>query len=209
LITPPYIFFKDTHGKCGALLSRGHDCIICQERIQDKEVRVPCGHYYDKECMVSLFQASTKDESLFPPRCCKKSIPLDSVRKYLGPSLLKGFMEKSREFSTLNRVYCASPRCSQFLGPCVKRMAWLALGQEVYKCSCGTSTCSMCKKAHEAGVKHSCRDVTDKEMEDVLALGREEGWARCPGCRTMVELNMGCYHMTCLCKVRLFVPSRA
>jgi len=118
-------------------------------------------------------------------------------------------MEKSREFSTLNRVYCASPRCSQFLGPCVKRMAWLALGQEVYKCSCGTSTCSMCKKAHEAGVKHSCRDVTDKEMEDVLALGREEGWARCPGCRTMVELNMGCYHMTCLCKVRLFVPSRA
>jgi len=50
-------------------------------------------------------------------------------------------------------------------------MAWLALGQEVYKCSCGTSTCSMCKKAHEAGVKHSCRDVTDKEMEDVERRG--------------------------------------
>jgi hypothetical protein len=30
----------------------------------------------------------------------------------------------------------------------------------------------------------------------VLALAEREGWKRCPGCRTMVELQYGCNHMT-------------
>ncbi|OSX63329.1 hypothetical protein POSPLADRAFT_1080865, partial [Postia placenta MAD-698-R-SB12] len=34
----------------------------------------------------------------------------------------------------------------------------------------------------------------------VLALGETQGWARCPGCETMIELNHGCFHMTCRCK---------
>jgi hypothetical protein len=61
-------------------------------------------------------------------------------------------------------------------------MAWLVLGPEVYTCSCGMLMCSMCKKAHEAGMKHLCGDRPDKGIGDVLALGRKEGWVRCPGC---------------------------
>lgn len=62
----------------------------------------------------------------------------------------------------------------------------------------------MCAVAHSDhnGSKHVCSDQPDFGLEDVLTLGVAEGWSRCPGCRTMVELNLGCYHMTCLCKVR-------
>ena len=49
-------------------------------------------------------------------------------------------------------------------------------------------------------MKHTCSDNTDAGAGDVLVLGEQEGWARCPGCRTMIELNMGCYHITCVCK---------
>ncbi|KAI6038337.1 hypothetical protein EDC04DRAFT_2695604 [Pisolithus marmoratus] len=45
---------------------------------------------------------------------------------------------------------------------------------------------------------HTCRQ--DQGAEQVLHLGRSEGWARCPGCSQLIELNMGCYHMTCRCR---------
>jgi hypothetical protein len=53
----------------------------------------------------------------------------------------------------------------------------------------------------EKGKQHSCSDFVDEGTEVILALGKAEGWARCPGCRTMIELNLVCYHMTCVCKV--------
>jgi IBR domain, a half RING-finger domain len=188
------------------LIHRGsvpRDCIICTQPIEDREIRVPCGHYYDVECIISLFQASTKDESLFPPRCCRKSIPLSRVRDHFSASQLEQFVEKAREFSTPKRVYCARPHCSRFLGPQMEGKA--TANAKVYKCTCGTVMCSRCKGARVDGVKHLCSDVIDEGTQVVLSLGKTNGWARCPGCRTMIELNLGCYHMTCVCKVR--VPS--
>jgi len=98
----------------------------------------------------------------------------------------------------VKRVYCARPRCSRFLGRQEEGLAWLTTGTKAYTCTCGMATCSRCKQAHENNAKHSCK--TDDGTEVVLALGKVEGWARCPGCRTMIELNMGCFHMTCVCK---------
>jgi IBR domain, a half RING-finger domain len=185
----------------GDVSSVPRDCIICTQPIQGREIRVPCGHYYDVECIISLFHASTKDESLFPPRCCKKSIPLSRVQDHFSASLLRQFVEKAREFSTPKRVYCARPQCSQFLGPQTEGKA--PANAKAYTCTCGTVMCSRCKNVRDDGVQHLCGDGVDEGTQVVLALGKTNGWARCPGCRTMIELNLGCYHMTCLCKVRV------
>jgi hypothetical protein len=186
-----------------SIFSLNYNCVVCQEPIHNEGIRVPCGHHYDIECIASLFLATTRDESLFPPRCCRQLIPLSIVRTYFPPLLLKEFAEKSREFSTIRRVYCANHRCSQFLGPQTDGTRWLMRGPKVYPCKCGTATCSKCKTVYYNAVKHSCSYKIDGETEYVLSLGKTEGWARCPGCRAMIELNMGCNHMTCLCKVGL------
>ena len=200
--SPNSLFVDETHSSNGCRChSPTHDCAACQDPIQHAEIRVPCGHYYDKECIISLFEASTRDESLFHPRCCKEMIPFRSVRKHFSPTLRTIFIEKSREYGTVKRVYCAVPRCSLFLGPQTEGNAPL----KVYKCKCGTTTCARCKNAHREGVEHSCKENADQETEAVLVLGKAEGWARCPGCRAMIELNMGCYHMTCLCKASAFL----
>ena len=174
--------------------SPAQDCIACLEHIQGEEIRAPCGHYYDVECLTSLFEAATRDESLFHPRCCKKNIPFPRVRNHFTLALQVEFLDKSREYGTSSRVYCALPRCSRFLGSQTEGKGSL----KVYKCTCNTLTCARCKNEHITDVGHSCVDNSD---EAILTLGKVEGWARCPGCRTMIELNMGCHHMTCLCKV--------
>lgn len=132
-----------------------HVCLVCQDPIQGPKIQAPCGHYYDIPCIASLFQSATGDESLYPPRCCKQIIPFSHVQPHLPRTLVTHFQEKSREFSTLNRVYCAQESCSRFLGPQTETTSWAA----VYYCpspNCRTSTCGSCKGRYD-GWMHMCR----------------------------------------------------
>ena len=71
---------------------------------------------------------------------------------------------------------------------------------------CGARTCSGCKVLVTA-TTHLCTD--DASYRALLALGARQGWSRCPGCSRMIELNLGCYHMTCLCKTEFCYLCRA
>ncbi|OCH93923.1 hypothetical protein OBBRIDRAFT_238838 [Obba rivulosa] len=188
-----------------------HDCIICREAIVGVDILAPCGHHYDKRCIVDLFEGAAKDESLYPPRCCKQAIPLVSVQRHMSADALWQFREKSEEFGTLKRVYCASRTCSRFLGPQqapASRSLWSS-GPVVKTCpaaGCTARTCLRCK-SRVAGDGHRC--VEDAQDLDVLALAEDAGWARCPGCETMVELEGGCFHVTCRCNTEFCYVCRA
>ncbi|KZT10448.1 uncharacterized protein LAESUDRAFT_721807 [Laetiporus sulphureus 93-53] len=185
----------------------GHNCVICTDPIYGIEIRAHCGDYYDKACMLELFEAATKDESLFPPRCCRQEIMLADVSPYMTSDLLRRFNEKMKEFSTLKRVYCANPSCSRFLGEQIESSFWYFF-TPTYKCpesGCGTQTCTRCKAKFTR--MHSCNN--DEKDREVLDLGRTEGWARCPGCEQLIELNHGCFHMTCRCKTEFCYVCRA
>jgi len=80
----------------------GH-CVACGD-IKDffDVARVPCDHEYCRGCLASLFQASMKDESLFPPRCDGQPISLNQVRFFLPVELAKEFEERSVELSAKN-----------------------------------------------------------------------------------------------------------
>ncbi|KIJ04704.1 hypothetical protein PAXINDRAFT_122673, partial [Paxillus involutus ATCC 200175] len=174
----------------------GHTCVICQDRIFGSEIRAPCGHYYDIVCVTNLFQSATRDETLYPPRCCRQNIPVAQVQPHLPQALFTEFQQKSEEFGTLQRVYCSSPTCSRFLGPVTEG---LFIGR-VYDCpapACTRRTCGRCRGEH-SGVTHVCRP--DADADQVLTLGRAAGWSRCPGCSQMIELDVGCFHMTCRCR---------
>ncbi|KAG6332880.1 hypothetical protein ID866_6215 [Astraeus odoratus] len=123
----------------------------------------------------------------------------------MSRQLATEFREKGREFGTLNRVYCAQQTCSRFLGPLTEG----PFGPATYDCpapGCTTRTCARCRGRYD-GWLHICRQ--DQGAEHVLNMGRTEGWARCPGCSQMIELNMGCYHMTCRCRTEFCYMCRA
>ena len=147
--------------------------------------QAPCGHGYCKDCLITLFQSSTIDEALFPPRCCRQVMPLPLVRQYLDSTLVQAFEQKAVEYRTSDRTYCSQSTCSAFIS--VENFV-----NESGTCTmCGFLTCTICKANAHAG---DCPQ--DTAMQQVLEVGKEAGWQRCQTCRRLVELTIGCYHMT-------------
>ncbi|KIK92814.1 hypothetical protein PAXRUDRAFT_551844 [Paxillus rubicundulus Ve08.2h10] len=147
-----------------------------------------------------------RDETLYPPRCCRQNIPVARVRPHLSQTLVTEFQQKRAESGTLKRVYCSSPTCSRFLGPHSKGL----FGRKVYTCpasDCTRKTCGSCRGEYRGVVSHVCRP--DADIAQVLTLGRTAGWSRCPGCSQMIELNTGCFHVTCRCRTEFCYLCRA
>ena len=160
-------------------------CIACDLKKPLLDIfQTPCGHHYCQECLRTLFELSTTDETLSPPRCCRQEIPLPSVKVYLSSALIDLFNRKSIEFKTSDRTYCSQPTCSSFITS-------INIGGERATCTaCGTCTCTICKNnAHDG----DCPE--DTATQQVLEMAREQGWQRCYSCRRLVELDVGCNHM--------------
>ena len=68
--------------------------------------------------------------------------------------------------------------------------------QSSSRMNCQAQTCSICKA--ERHVNSECPKDTDTTA--LLDTAREAGWTRCYRCGVLVELTIGCYHMTCRCR---------
>ena len=120
-------------------------CIACDLTKPLSDIcQTPCGHFYCQECIQSLFELSTADETLYPPRCCRQVIPLSSVKIYFSSATVQNFEKKSIEFETSDRTYCSRQTCSNFIPP-------VHIAGERATCEdCGTQTCTVCKSnAHD------------------------------------------------------------
>jgi hypothetical protein len=164
-------------------------CAVCSERKPSyKIVKLPCKDEYCNICTVELFRSALTDESLFPPRCCRQTIDLISVIPFLNADLITQYEEKSIEFSTPNRIYCHSPACSAFIFP-----SNIPAGADDVACTtCGLRTCLICKReSHEGDI---CPG--DETAQQVQELAAANGWQRCYSCNRLVELEIGCNHIT-------------
>jgi hypothetical protein len=161
-------------------------CVACQEGKKYFDViAAPCGDEYCRVCLRDLFAASMTDESLFPPRCCRQPITIGSVEIFLTKELKEKFETKRVEFGTPNRTYCSSKSCSAFLTPD-------QIEDDIGTCGdCFIRTCVLCKlEAHDGDCPN------DTALQSVLELATENGWQRCYQCRRLVDLDIGCNHMT-------------
>lgn len=184
-------------GPVGAGSSQGlrTACIICADRIYiNVSVRAPCQHYYCHDCIRDLIRACTTDESLYPPRCCNQPFEERVFFPILSLQLRTTFQSKSREFNTLalHRVYCPTPTCSIFLGSSENSHG------RIYCSSCYILVCTRCKQRAHPG-PHCPEDTATIAVRE---LAEAQQWQTCPGCRDVIELNTGCFHMTCRCRTQ-------
>ncbi len=161
-------------------------CEACRETKKYFDtITTPCKHDYCRDCLRELFEASLTDETLFPPRCCRQPITLNSVGLFLTGDLKRRFEQKKVEFSTPNRTYCSQRSCSAFI-PIDQHH-----GDAGTCANCGTRTCLICKSA-----AHLEECPQDTALQALVDLASEQGWQRCFACRRVIELEMGCNHIT-------------
>jgi hypothetical protein len=161
-------------------------CVACTERfLEPYTFPAPCRHRYCADCLTVLFEHATKDEFMYPPRCCGQVIPLASVRSVIGPNLFAAFATKAVEFETTDRTYCANSSCHSFLPPG-------RISTNIALClKCGKTTCAICKSAAHLG---SC--PSDPHAKLLLKLAKKKQWQSCGKCHTLVEKKSGCNHIT-------------
>ncbi|KKY22371.1 putative ibr finger domain protein [Diplodia seriata] len=165
-------------------------CIACcsSHAFFDIATLPGCHHDYCRDCLDQLFRLSLTDESIFPPRCCRKPIPFEDVRILLYADTARDFERKRPELETPDRTYCCQPLCATWIPP-----AAITQGGKVGTCpSCATRTCAVCKaEAHDG---EDCPE--DETTKSLLSAVEENKWQRCYSCKRFVELNTGCYHIT-------------
>ncbi|CAN9460587.1 unnamed protein product [Alternaria alternata] len=99
-------------------LSTEFKCCTCYDRFpRASMVTAKCGDRYCVDCMKGLFMRSTKDETLYPPRCCKQNIPLDLIARHMEPSELATFELAIVEYATRKKTYCSNHDCATFIVP--------------------------------------------------------------------------------------------
>lgn len=145
----------------------------------------------------SLF--AKREESLFPPRCCKRLISLAAADVFFSSNFIKHFEEKSVEFSTVNRVYCAWPICSAFVPPSHIK------GDTGVCPTCGFWVCTICNGPPHHG--QVCPE--DTALSSLIQTAKQAGRQRSYRCRRVVQLAHGCNHMTCVrpCPPWLCMPN--
>ncbi|ODM24159.1 hypothetical protein SI65_02134 [Aspergillus cristatus] len=50
----------------------GYECVSCFEKCDTAMFESSCGHGFCHDCARQMFLGATKDEELYPPRCCGK-----------------------------------------------------------------------------------------------------------------------------------------
>ncbi|OGM42397.1 ariadne RING finger [Aspergillus bombycis] len=168
------------------LTRQKQQCCTCFDSFQLSDiVRLECNDLYCTDCFKSLFMRATKDEQLFPPRCCRQHIPISLIAEEMTTKERDSFQTATVEFATISRTYCSNTDCGRFIVP-NNILAHQA------KCEyCGSSTCTMCKNTF-----HNDDCPEDIAVQETMELARSQGWQRCVSCNAMVELTIGCYHMT-------------
>ncbi|CEL07380.1 hypothetical protein ASPCAL10537 [Aspergillus calidoustus] len=163
------------------------ECVACTElKLASEMLQAQCPHWYCNGCVMRLVKDSLVDESLFPPRCCRKAFPLSTMRKHIGADLSRQFEDKEIEHKDPYRTYCSNAGCAKYILPPFVE-GYVGTCQ-----SCHSGTCTLCKRAAHTG---KCVD----EHDEVMNLAKQSGWQQCPQCSHLIELSTGCNHITCRC----------
>lgn len=85
----------------------GTECASCFEKCEPTLFMDFCRHAFCHDCTRQMFLRATKDEELYPPRCCGHIVTPGIAMRVLDYAELRSFSEKAMEYSAKDRVYCA------------------------------------------------------------------------------------------------------
>mmetsp|Transcript_13921 Transcript_13921/g.19932 ORF Transcript_13921/g.19932 Transcript_13921/m.19932 type:complete len:555 (+) Transcript_13921:328-1992(+) len=171
-------------------------CNVCFEESRRGFI-LPCAHPYCVQCMTSYFQRALQDMSLLPLRCCEIEIDIQAAPLLMSKSDAMHLLARSSELQVTNKMYC--PTCNQFINlDLVEAGEGTVLGGTLLECICETKLCISCRTVEHPLVSCDVNKATVTGSDEPLhELAKDQGWKQCPKCDIMIELTVGCNHITC------------
>eukprot|EP00741_Cyanophora_paradoxa_P011402 tig00020556_g11013.t1 len=170
-------------------------CGVCFD--SEVSIRNPCGHGFCDACW-KQFLTIKIDEGEKAITCaafkCKARVPDSTIEKAVEPSTYqkyKSFLARSFVDDNPNAKWCPAANCGRAINNPPNKSA--------VKCDCGHTFCFHCMNESHAPAR--CHDVKlwyqkckdDSETYNWLSANTQD----CPQCKSAIEKNGGCNHMTC------------
>ena len=191
-------------------------CVSCDIETSTY-AEAPCadGHVFCAKCLATLFTHAIADRSLMPIKCCKVEMDQNLARFVLPEADFEKFQQIGYELSTHNKMYCSNNQCTVFLDLDRFELLGLVGADKQFECpGCSTSLCASCKTTSHPGMTCGAYMALPEDQRNTadaafFEMARREGLARCNQCRSVVELEQGCNHMTCRCSYEFCYPCGA
>ena len=164
-----------------------------------------CRHKYCADCCkqhaeVKVSSGSSNIECPHPD-CCDVFDVVQCMELLSQPSFdILTVRQTEAAIPSSHRVYCPFPDCSAFMEKSESSSDDSAF-VECWACHRGFClSCSAAWHAHQTCAEHRADAQNAQQSGDqkLRELAKQEKWQECSECHRMIELNEGCYHMTCL-----------
>ncbi|KAI0899952.1 hypothetical protein F4806DRAFT_271976 [Annulohypoxylon nitens] len=171
-------------------------CSVCGEDVPDTEsALLSCRHVHCTNCVAANAHMAFVTKPFAPAKCCHV-IPVEVLTycKVFSFKEMNTYVDLMEEYTAPgHKLYCHDADCNSFIPRDFRR-------KRIGQCpKCNKNTCKCCgKKSHFAPCDPEHRNAV-YNFDPVMKLASERGWKQCPNCRTLVERNDGCGHMTCHC----------
>eukprot|EP01118_Nematostelium_gracile_P013300 TRINITY_DN4_c0_g1_i2.p1 TRINITY_DN4_c0_g1~~TRINITY_DN4_c0_g1_i2.p1 ORF type:complete len:540 (-),score=136.34 TRINITY_DN4_c0_g1_i2:83-1480(-) len=180
-------------------------CLICLDDLPLSETfALTCGHRYCKECWRGYLEVKIRDgaeavHAKCPAPKCKAIVHEAAYKVLVSPDkyeryntfLLRSFVEDNEQMK-----WCPYPGCTNAI-KCerINRRAPV-------HCSCGNTYCFRCSDSNIGDHTPVPCEPLEKWLQKASDESENVKWMiantkKCPKCRSPIEKNGGCMHMTC------------
>lgn len=160
-----------------------------------------CFHRFCRECITEHCRSQINDGNTrnipCPQHGCKHMISYEEVHQVADPTLMKKFEDfllRATLGDDASVVWCPRAGCG---------MAMYVQGGLMLICPSDTCRFSFCRQCRvEWHADATCEQFKQWQIENGQADARFEQWRKantktCPKCKSPIEKNGGCNHMTC------------
>jgi len=182
-----------------------YQCLICDEEYIIEYIYVldNCNHRYCLDCLGQMLKTKIKDGRVQEIKCpspnCGSQIDYNQIKQIVRDDDLFAKYEEFNLKKTLESIpdlrWCPRPGCGNaMIGSSDVPMMICSNDR------CRFTFCFKCKEEWHADV--TCEQYQQWKIENSESESRYIDWVRnntrqCPKCKTPIEKNGGCNHMTC------------
>ena len=161
-------------------------------------IKLVCQHSICSPCALNTARAAISDPSRLPLRCCRVPISLATIQALVTPEIFLLLRRETERAHNDGRIRCPVLTCSAVIASSEISASGSA---DAFCCpSCRADICMLCWTVHDGlgcGLLAGIEDENDTALE---RLARQSGWKRCPACTRMISRDIGCSHITCVCR---------
>lgn len=209
---------KGTLGQVSLQPHQNYECMILGEEFPAAQVRhFGCGHTFEEGCMSEYIEEVIMRKG---PQSLDTLCPYDGCPFMITPDIVNRCCQNEKARKLFHKfMFDDFVEKASFVVPCIEtdcKFYFTAsdslvdpetdkLPSQIAICKCGKCNCLCCRKlGHEPlTCKHfeEWTNSIDKIMDSLNELWKKENSKPCPKCKSNIEKNQGCMHMTCLkCK---------